>query len=77
MPVKDEKGNITGALQAINKSSGSFSHDDEDMLIYIAAYTGGIIKNSLLFEDAILKYERSKKLLDVIPNLILFIKVGH
>ena len=65
VPINNEKGKVVGALQAINKMEGNFNIDDESMLDMIAQYCGGIIKNSLLFEDSILKLQRMKKLLNV------------
>lgn len=65
VPILDESGNVMGALEAINKTVGFFNRDDEDLLEIIATFTGGIVKNSLLFEDAVLKLSRSKKLMHV------------
>lgn len=65
-----------GALEAINKLSGFFNRDDEDLLEIIATFTGGIVKNSLLFEDSVLKLQRSKKLMHVRGCVSLWV-VGH
>ena len=71
VPILNDKQVVVGALQAINKKRDSFTRDDEDLLEIIASFTGGIVKNSLLYETTILKLQRHRKLFNVLLPLNL------
>ena len=51
LPLRDVKGNIFGAIQCINKKTGTFNLDDEEIMEIFSKQTGAILKNSIYFED--------------------------
>lgn len=49
MPIKNLKHDIIGAFQVLNKQNGSFSEEDEDLLIAIGSSAGIALENAQLF----------------------------
>jgi len=52
VPIKDQKKDIIGVVQAINKNSthkklNMFSPDDEGLLMLLAQYAGVILRTNL------------------------------
>lgn len=49
MPIKNLKHDIIGAFQVLNKQNGTFSEEDEDLLIAIGSSAGIALENAQLF----------------------------
>lgn len=50
MPIKNLKQEIIGAFQVLNKLSGNFNEEDEDLLIAIGSSAGISLENAQLFK---------------------------
>lgn len=50
MPIKNLKQEIIGAFQVLNKLSGQFTEEDEDLLIAIGSSAGIALENAQLFK---------------------------
>ncbi len=51
MPVRDEKQTIIGVMQVLNKKTGVFTRDDEELLDALASQTAIALENSRMFEE--------------------------
>ena len=63
MPMRNLNHEIVGVFQVLNKlgKSGSFTDEDEDLLIAIGSSAGIALKNARLFKKQQLMYEEQKK----------------
>lgn len=50
MPIKNLKQEIIGAFQVLNKISGEFTEEDEDLLVAIGSSAGIALENAQLFK---------------------------
>lgn len=50
MPIKNLKQEIIGAFQVLNKFDGTFSEEDEDLLVAIGSSAGIALENAQLFK---------------------------
>lgn len=50
-PIVDERGAVTGVIEALNKRSGPFTVEDERLLEAIGHQISVAVKNALLFEE--------------------------
>ena len=50
-PVRDESGHIIGVVEVLNKTTGVFSNEDEDLLVALTSQVGIALENSRLFEE--------------------------
>ena len=48
--MKDNNNKIIGVLEAKNKIGGTFSNDDEVLLIMFAEFTSLLLNNTFVFE---------------------------
>jgi adenylate cyclase len=51
MPVRDEKQEIIGVMQVLNKRTGPFSAEDEELMGALASQTAIALENSRMFEE--------------------------
>ncbi len=51
MPLRNEKGEIIGVMQVLNKKDGVFTSEDEQLLDALGSQTGIALENSRLFEE--------------------------
>ncbi len=51
MPMKNMKHEILGVFQVLNKNNGSFTKEDEELLIAVGSSSGIAIENARLFES--------------------------
>lgn len=63
VPLKDKKGKILGACQAINKKSGIFSQDDEEILKIVAEQSAVMLQYSKNFEVSVLTQHTLRNIL--------------
>ncbi len=51
MPIRNEKGEIVGVLQVLNKRAGVFTEEDENLLGALGSQMAIALENSRLFEE--------------------------
>jgi HD-GYP domain-containing protein (c-di-GMP phosphodiesterase class II) len=51
VPMRNAEGEATGVLQALNKSQGPFTAEDEELLIALGGQSAASIENALLHEE--------------------------
>jgi HD-GYP domain-containing protein (c-di-GMP phosphodiesterase class II) len=51
VPMRDAKGEVTGVIQALNKSEGTFTAEDEELLVALGGQAAAAIENALLHEE--------------------------
>ena len=51
VPMKDRKGKIIGVVQLLNKKSGAFPVEDQDVLVMLAEQAALAIEATTLYED--------------------------
>lgn len=64
MPIKNQKQEIVGAFQVLNKMNGYFTKEDEDLLVAIGSSAGISLENAKLFEEQKFLLEEQKILFD-------------
>lgn len=62
MPIWNMKHEILGVFQVLNKSNGTFSKEDEEILIAIGSSAGIAIENARLFESQQMMINQQKEL---------------
>lgn len=50
-PLLGRNKNCIGTMQILNKASGDFNYEDQEMIVFIAGYISIAIENSILYED--------------------------
>uniref|UniRef100_S4R9H4 Phosphodiesterase n=1 Tax=Petromyzon marinus TaxID=7757 RepID=S4R9H4_PETMA len=68
LPIKDNKGEIVGVAQAINKkgnNEGKFTEKDEREFGAYLAFCGIVLHNAQLYEDSLLENRRNQVLLEL------------
>ncbi len=52
VPMRDAKGEVTGVLQALNKSAGrAFTSEDEELLMALGGQAAAAVENALLHDE--------------------------
>lgn len=51
VPMHDANGEITGVIQSLNKRSGTFTSEDEDLLMALGGQAASAVENALLHEE--------------------------
>ena len=64
MPIKNQKQEIVGAFQVLNKLNGYFTKEDEDILVAIGSSAGISLENAKLFEEQKVLLEEQKIVFD-------------
>lgn len=62
MPIWNMKHEILGVFQVLNKNTGTFSKEDEEILIAIGSSAGIAIENARLFESQQMMIDKQKEL---------------
>ena len=60
MPIKNNNQEIIGAFQVLNKASGVFTKNDEDLLVAIGGSASIALENAQLFEQQKELYKEQK-----------------
>jgi len=82
VPLRDTAGLIFGVMQCINKKSGSFNYDDEEIIEIFAKQAGAILKNSISFDEINFNITRMKMVtnfavdIQSLENLEIFIEMS-
>jgi len=69
MPMKDATGRIIGVFQLLNKLTGSFTAEDEQLLQAFAAQAAIAVKNAMLNDEIRKRMEVSETLLKVMKSV--------
>jgi len=69
MPVRDSKGNVIGAIEALNKRTGAFSAEDETLLRVLCDHMAVALANASLNEARANEVEKSNILLGLMRSL--------
>ncbi len=64
MPIKNLKQEIIGAFQVLNKLSGEFNEEDEDLLVAIGSNAGIALENAQLFKKQQEMFIEQKQVFD-------------
>lgn len=64
MPIKNMKQEIIGAFQVLNKLNGTFTEEDEDLLIAIGSSAGIALENAQLFKKQQELLDEQKQVFD-------------
>ena len=51
IPIENREGNLIGTLQTLNKSTGDFKIEDQELLVLISYYVAIALENSKLYEE--------------------------
>ena len=51
VPMRDTRGEITGVIQALNASDGTFDAEDEELLLALGGQAAQAIENAMLHEE--------------------------
>ncbi len=51
VPMRDAAGEVTGVIQALNKRGGTFTAEDEELLLALGAQAAVAIENAVLHEE--------------------------
>lgn len=64
MPIKNNNQEIIGAIQVLNKLNGTFTKNDEDLLVAIGGSASIALENAQLFEEQKVLYKEQKDLFE-------------
>ena len=64
MPIKNNNQEIIGAFQVLNKLDGTFTKNDEDLLVAIGGSASIALENAQLFEEQKVLYKEQKDILE-------------
>ena len=70
MPIKNNNQEIIGAFQVLNKASGVFTKNDEDLLVAIGGSASIALENAQLFEQQKELYKEQKQLFESFINTL-------
>ncbi|KAL4438786.1 hypothetical protein ABPG74_013459 [Tetrahymena malaccensis] len=65
VPIKDQKNQVVGCLEAINKINDFFNKQDQEMLEIMGSFCSSILQNSLKFDKLLIQRDYYKKLIQV------------
>ncbi|KAL4461779.1 hypothetical protein ABPG72_011589 [Tetrahymena utriculariae] len=65
VPIKDQKNQVVGCLEAINKTNDIFNKQDQEMLEIMGSFCSSILQNSLKFDKLLIQRDYYKKLIQV------------
>ena len=71
MPLQNREGEIIGVTEVMNKRSGVFDKDDEDLLKAMSAQIAVILENAQLFERVVSMKNYLQSIVESISNSIL------
>ena len=75
-PVRTAKGNIIGAMQALNKQDGIFENDDLYMLEQITMQAAVALESNIFTERMTKKREQEMKFLDLVADVTAELDLG-
>ena len=70
MPIKNNNQEIIGAFQVLNKLDGTFTKNDEDLLVAIGGSASIALENAQLFEQQKQLYKEQKELFESFINTL-------
>jgi signal transduction histidine kinase len=65
VPIKNRRGDILGVLEILNKKSGEFTPDDQEILSLLAAQIGVALANAQVYEGLRTSLDRLTRLMKV------------
>jgi putative nucleotidyltransferase with HDIG domain len=77
MPLSNKSDEIIGVVQVLNKRSGSFSQNDEELLNAISQIAATTIENSLLYEEQVESLNSFIETLSATLDTRDYITAGH
>lgn len=75
-PVRTAKGKVIGAMQALNKDSGSFDEDDLHLLEQITMQAAVALESNIFTERMTKKREQEMKFLDLVADVTAELDLG-
>ncbi len=66
VPVRNNRGEVIGVTEALNKREGGFSAEDQQLLESLSSHAAAALENARLFEDVDLAHREEALLLDVV-----------
>ncbi|MCK5076248.1 MAG: GAF domain-containing protein, partial [Calditrichia bacterium] len=77
MPMKNQSGNIIGVFQVLNKKSGPFEKEDEEVIHAISLISATTVENALLYEEQVTALDSFIVMLSRILDTRDYITSGH
>lgn len=77
MPMRNQNGEIIGVFQVLNKKSGVFTREDEEVLDAISHIAATAVENALLYEEQVLALNSFIEMLSRILDKRDYITAGH
>ena len=71
VPIVDKQGVVVGVIQALNKSNGAFTADDESRLNALASQSAIAIENARLFDSVLSMRNYNESILQSLSNGVL------
>lgn len=65
VPIKNRRGEVLGALELLNKRRGTFTAEDEALLLLVASQVGVALANAQLYEGLRTNLDRLSRLMKV------------
>jgi signal transduction histidine kinase len=65
VPIKTRRGDVLGALELLNKGTGHFTPEDEEVLLLLATQLGVALANAQLYEGLRTNLDRVSRLMKV------------
>ncbi len=77
MPMKNQNGEIIGVFQVLNKKSGPFTEEDEEIIEAISHIAATAVENALLYDEQVIALESFIEMLSNILDKRDYITAGH
>lgn len=77
MPMKNQKGEIIGVFQVLNKKDGPFTKNDEEILEAVSHIAATAVENSLLYEEQVKALNSFIEMLSQLLDKRDYITSGH
>ena len=68
-PIRDHTNKIVGVIQVINKNTGPFTDDDEDVLGVLSTLAAASLRNADLYDAAVSARTRADATMDLVKTL--------
>jgi len=65
IPIKNRRGDVLGVLELLNKTSGEFSAEDEELLEMVAAQVGVALGNVQIYDGLRINLDRLSRLMKI------------
>ena len=68
-PIRDHQNHIVGVVQVINKSTGTFTDDDQEVLAVLSALSAASLRNADLYNAAVSARKRADATMDLVKSM--------